>query len=545
MHLRTTAIGMAVTVGLLVGACGDDDDGAGATGPSVPASTSSTAVATTTQEPAEGCTEERRGGEVTFGVNVFTRGLDRTVALGSGYAGGIELAAIYDNLLSYDPETGEFEPHVAESFSSNAARDEWTITLRDGVRFGNGDPLTTEAVRYSFERMAAASVSSAAYAAEVEEYLIQDDRTMTFRLKAPNGGFAYALAEDAGAIVNPNVVEARGADAFNLDPRGAGVGPYEVERFAPDEELVLVARDDYWGGPVCIERLRFVYVPGGRATYEAFEHDELQMALLVEGAAVDAALADGTEGYVSIASAATILFLNQGVGGYTGPLQDVRVRRAITQAIDPQVANQRGEQGFLLPGPEVISDEAPYSPGVEGVGHDPDAARALVATLKADGVWDGAFTLTAGNTPTAVDTSIALEAMFEAVGMTVTVETLPTGEASTKILTRQDFEVGLNGASIQEESAYARLNQFECGNVRTRTGYCDPRMDAALEDLKLASTRAERVAALAAVQEVWNDTLPSYVLFHRREMVAWKDGIRGVKVSRDVTPVFHDAWIER
>jgi len=546
MHRRTKALAFALALPLVAVGCGDDDDAGGATSSTSTSVTgSSTTAAPSTTAPAdEKCTEERKGGEVTFGVLSPTRGLDPIVALGSGYAGGIELSAIFDNLLIYDPATGEFLPHVAESFESNATKDEWTITLRDGIKFGNGDPLTTEAVKFSFERMAKASVSSAGLAAEVASMELKDDRTMTFKLKAPNGNFPYTLAEDNGAIVNPAVVNAMGNEAFNLNPRGAGVGPYEVERFAPEEEIVLRAKDDYWGGPVCIERLRFVYVAGGMATYEAFEQGELQAALLAEGPAVAAALEDGTPNFESISSGNTYIVMNQGVAGYNGPVKDVRVRKAIAYAIDPHVANQRGEQGFALEGPTVIAKEAPFSPGVPGPEYDPDEARRLVNEVKAEG-WDGKISLTFGNTQANVDTSIALEAMLEAVGMDVTVENLSPTDLNTKVLTQPNFELGSSGLSMQEESLYARLNQFECGSVRSRTAYCDPRMDAALKALREASTRPERVAALTDLQEVWNETIPSYVLFHRRELIIHKPELKGLVLSRDITPMFFQAYLER
>jgi peptide/nickel transport system substrate-binding protein len=165
------------------------------------------------------------------------------VALGSGSAGAIQLSALYDTLLRYDPASGEFEPHVAEPFEASDDLTEWTITLRECVTFGNGDPLTTDAVRDSFERVQQASVGSAQQANQIAEMEIVDDRTMVFHLREPVGDCAYVLAEDAGNIVNPAVVAATGDDAFGTNPAGAGVGPYEIERFAPGEEVVMTAKD--------------------------------------------------------------------------------------------------------------------------------------------------------------------------------------------------------------------------------------------------------------------------------------------------------------
>ncbi len=78
---------------------------------------------------------------------------------------------------------------MAESFSRNADETEWTVKLRPNIKFGNGDPLTADAVKFSFERMAKARVSSAALAATVQSMTIPDPLTIVFKLTSPFGQF--------------------------------------------------------------------------------------------------------------------------------------------------------------------------------------------------------------------------------------------------------------------------------------------------------------------------------------------------------------------
>src|SRR5690606_23979230 len=145
---------------------------------------------------------------------------------------------VYDTLVRYDQDSGEFVPQVAESLEPNADFTEWTLTLRSGVTFGNGDPLTTDAVRTSVERHRdPANRSTASYrAATVRRMRIVDDLTMVFELDRPWATFPYLLAERPGMVVNPAVLAERGAEGLNTDPTGAGVGPYEAARYAPGEE---------------------------------------------------------------------------------------------------------------------------------------------------------------------------------------------------------------------------------------------------------------------------------------------------------------------
>jgi peptide/nickel transport system substrate-binding protein len=549
------ALMLAAVLSAAAGACGGDND-EGSTGtttaPTSGAATSAAATSgaatsgappSTTAAAGEGCTAARKGGSVTMGTLTPIAGLDPTIALGSGSAGGIELSALYDTLLRYVPSTGEYVPHVAESVTANADLTQWTVKLRPNVKFGNGDPLTTDAVKFSFERMQKARVSSAGLAAEVASMTIVDPLTMTFALKSPFGQFPYVLAEDTGGIVNPNVVNAKGAEAFNLDPTGGGVGPYELVRYAPNEEIALKAKTDYWGGPVCIENLRFVYIRGGQGTYDAFRNGELQMAFISEPKVVADAKAAGVKGYENIANGANYLVLNNGVRGTTSPLSDIRIRQAVAAAIDVNIINQRVDSGAGLPSSALIWKDDPLYPGVPGPVYDPERAKQLVTEAKAAG-WDGKLRLVGQDTPAAIEQAITVEAMLEAVGMDISVESLPTNEANARVLTNPDFDLGFSGLSIFEDSPWARLNQFETGNVRSRTGYSNPEMDAALTELKSAVTREQKRAALGKIQKVWNETVPSTVLTTRTEFVATDDSVKGLVYSRDTVPMFYDAYLQ-
>ena len=151
---------LLVVLGLLAAACGDDDDGGAAGEAEAPSDEAEESEVTATPAEDEVCTEERQGGELTMGVQLMAIGLDPTVALGTGVAGATEITAIYDTLMRYNPDTGEIDPHVAESLEPNDDFTQWTLTLPEGITFGNGDPLTAEAVQFSVDRLKNATVAA-------------------------------------------------------------------------------------------------------------------------------------------------------------------------------------------------------------------------------------------------------------------------------------------------------------------------------------------------------------------------------------------------
>jgi peptide/nickel transport system substrate-binding protein len=546
MRQRRWAWLLAVGV-LLAAACGGDDDGGGASsegsdGSGGSASSDAEASAeNATPSEDDVCTEDRAGGEITMGVQIMALGIDPTVALGTGVAGATEITAVYDTLMRYDPETGEIVPHVAESLEPNDDFTQWTLTLQDGITFGNGDPLTAEAVAFSVDRLKNATVAASGMAQEVASMEVVDDLTVVFDMVEPWGGFPYLLASEGGMVTNPAVVSALG-EGFPNDPVGAGVGPFEVERFAPGEEIVLTGKDDYWGGPVCLDTLRFVSVPGGDATYEAFQTGELDVAFMSEARPVAAANEDGVTGYAAISGGQGYL-LNGGRGD-APVLADERLRQAIAHAIDPEVINQRVFDGTALPASGLTHPDQRIYPDVDGPEYDPDLATELVEEVKAEGEWDGSVRITCGDNPAAVEQSVTVEAMLETVGFEVEVESLSVDQSNQRVLFDGDFDIGCGASSIFDEGPVRGMNQFLTESVRNRTGIGSPELDAGIQALYQAADEEATRDAMGEIQTAFNELVPAVNVVSAEWFVGWQDSVHGINMNRESSAMFHDAWVE-
>ena len=440
-------VALILSLALIAAACGSDDDDDEGTGPvevTTPETQATEPPAEPADEPSESseeqgeppatppptttteapevatggeCTEDRRGGEVTFGVFSETAGLDPTVSTGSGVTGMNELMAIYDVLIRLDRNTGEYIPHLAESLVSNDDATVWTLGLREGITFGNGDPLDADAVIASIDRFnntdraLGQGNQSGAFVSFITEMVALDDLTVQFTLGEPWGTFPYTLADEPGMIVNVNVLDSYSDEenpvaAFSRNPVGAGAGPYEVERYAPGEEIVLRAKDDYWGGPVCIEKITFVRFAGASATYDAFQNDDLQVAFLREPRAISEARANGDENaLVFLQNTGGVILINNGIRGSTPPTTDLRLRRAIFLATDTGVMDERANDGTGLPGKTLLSDRSFYYDAdlFPEYPTNADEARRLVEEVKAEGNWDGTIRLQCHNAPSRID----------------------------------------------------------------------------------------------------------------------------------------------
>jgi peptide/nickel transport system substrate-binding protein len=546
MGRNTRAFAVLVVLAALGGACGSDDSGedAGSGGAAESAEAGGAAEGSSAGE----CTEDLAGGELTFGAMAETRGLDPAVGSPRGTQSGTEMTALYDTLVRYDNESGEFEPHLAESLEPSDDLTEWTLTLRDGVRFGNGEPLDAAAVEFTVNRHLAEDTLSSLgpTVAIIETMEVVDDRTITFRLSAPWGEFPALLAGSVGMVVDPGTVEARGADAFASDPTGAGAGPYELVRYAPGEELVLEAKDDYWDGPVCIEQLRFVTIAGAEGTYEAFRNGELDVAMLRSPDVLAQATDDGVPTFTSLAHGGGMIMINNGARGVDRPGADVRVRQAIAHALDVDLIDERVRGGLGMPTSALVHEDSVLSTGVEGPAHDPERAEELVDEVKAETGWDGSLHFVCSNTPESEELAITVQGLLTAVGFQVELDNSRTTDDFASLITdTADYDIACHSLSLTDAAPWTRLFRRigDGDSPSSSIGYVDPDMDEALDALMAAGSVDERRDAMAQVQEVWNETVPSAPYEAIPESVIWQDDVEGLQFSQDALVLFDDAHV--
>jgi peptide/nickel transport system substrate-binding protein len=165
------------------------------------------------------------------------------------------LYALHDAMLKPMPGN-PMAPSLAESWSASKDGLTYEFVLRKGAKFHNGDPVTADDVKFSFERYKAAAVKS--LRDRVVGVETPDPGRIRFRLKEPWPDFLtfYTSATGAGWIVPRKYVEKVGADGYKKAPVGAG--PYKFVSFTPGVELVLEAFEPYWRKTPSVKRLVFI-----------------------------------------------------------------------------------------------------------------------------------------------------------------------------------------------------------------------------------------------------------------------------------------------
>ncbi|HWJ67159.1 MAG TPA: ABC transporter substrate-binding protein [Nocardioides sp.] len=476
-----------------------------------------------------------KGGTLTVAEYAEIRSLNPTESYANGAVGGSAMAAVYDTLTRYDFESGTWEPQLAESLTSDD-KVTWTLALREGVTFSDGTPLDADAVIGSIE------LYTSRYAYQSLQLLGQqtkmrkvDDLTVEFTHRSPWATFPAMLAGGPGMIMAP----AAYANPEKFEPIGAG--PFELEKYAPAEELVLAARDDYWNGAPYLDKLRFVWLGADDAKMQSMDAGEADAAFIRSAPVVEKARKDGYSGMMLVVGMGSQIAINMREGR---PGEDERVRKAIQLAFDNEAYLERASQGAGLPSKSIFAETSPWSTGVEVPAVDREAAADLVEEARADG-FDGKLDYLVGADPLSQNAAVQVEAQLEAVGFDITIVSSDNIADSTKRLyVDHDFDIALSASSIGDEDPYGSLGEVLFSTSPTNlSGYANPEMDQLLGELgPVGDDPSAGVETMRKIEELFQEEVPSVLVSPVGNFLVTQDEVHGIKVSTQALSLYDKAW---
>jgi peptide/nickel transport system substrate-binding protein len=295
------------------------------------------------------------------------------------------LFAMHDAMVKPMPGN-PMAPSLAESWSASPDGLVYEFVLRRGVRFHNGDPLTAEDVKFSFERYRGAAHRTLKERVAAVE--IPDPGRVRFRLKDPWPDFMtfYTDATGAGWIVPKKYVEKVGDEGFKRAPVGAG--PYRFVSFTPGVELVLESFDQYWRKPPSVKRLVLRAIPDESTRLAALKRGEVDIAYAVRGELAEQLRRTPGLTLKAFPGQATFWLYFTEQWDPKSPFNDRRVRLAVNHAIDRASINQAELLGFARLIGSIIPSSFQFYWQPPGVTYDPARARQLLAEAGYPGGFD-------------------------------------------------------------------------------------------------------------------------------------------------------------
>jgi peptide/nickel transport system substrate-binding protein len=287
------------------------------------------------------------------------------------------LYAIHDALVKPMP-AGQTTPSLAESWSTSQDGLSYTFVLRQNIKFHNGDPVTAEDVKFSFERYKGGAEKL--LKGKVKEIQIVDPRRVKFVLREPWPDFMTfygTTATGAGWIVPKKYIEKVGDEGFKKAPIGAG--PYKFVSSTPGVEIVVEAFEGYWRKVPSVKRLVFKSVPDETTRAAALKRRDADVVYFLGGpVAEDIQRTQGLK--LTAVRTNTVIFLD-----FTeqwdpkSPWHDRRVRLAASHAIDRKTLNEAEQLGFAGITGNIVPRHMEFALAIDPPAYDPRRAKQLLA----------------------------------------------------------------------------------------------------------------------------------------------------------------------
>lgn len=326
---------------------------------------------------------------------------------------------IYDNLLSRHRD-GKLYPSLATEWKLvNPTM--WQFKLRPGVKFHNGDPLTSADVKFSLDRAIDPKAGSRVNTVftTVDRIETPDPYTVHFHTKQPDPLLAARLAFYGGQIMPKTYFEKLGADEFNAKPIGSG--PVRFVSWVKDDRLTLDANRDYWGGKIDADRVVFRPIVEGAPRIAALLRGEVDLITKLPPDDIERVTKHPTTRVEGALYAGLYILA---VGSQRPPLNNVKVRQALSLAVDREaiVKEMWRGQGIVPSGPIAKGDNH-FDESLPPLKYDPDRARRLLKEGKYQGE-EIALESTSGFLANDKSMSEALVGMWRDVGLNVRMEVI-------------------------------------------------------------------------------------------------------------------------
>jgi peptide/nickel transport system substrate-binding protein len=377
---------------------------------------------------------------------------------------------IFDKLVQMDADS-RMIPGIATSWKALDDKT-WEFKLRKGVKFHDGSELTAEDVAFSIDRVAQIPNSPGPFVAYTKAIVakeIPDPYTIRFKTAAPHPLMPNDLSTIY--IVSKKIATGASTEDFNSGKVTVGSGRYKFVRYVNGDRVDLVRNDNYWGEKPAFQKVTFRIIKNEAARVAALLSGDVDA--IEQPPTADLARLKGDPKFaVSSKISHRVIYFNfdhlsrqspfitakDGKPLDRNPLQDVRVRRAISKAINRPAIAERVMEGLATPSGQLVSEKLfGHNPALKAEAYDPEGAKKLLA----EAGYPNGFNVTIhGPSGRYVNDEKIVQAvaqMLTRVGIASKVETAPMGPYSGRA-SKQEFSFHMVGwgASTGEASSPLR-----------------------------------------------------------------------------------------
>lgn len=488
------------------------------------------------EEDADG---PKRGGDLIFARHRDNTGLDPGEAVETDTI--YVLDHIFETLFATSADGASVDPWLASDYEVSDDGMSWTVTLREGVEFSNGQPMTSADVKFSIQR----AIDEAAFGfllSAIESIETPDEQTVVFNTSFPWAPFLADLSVWAAGIM-PADFAGMGAEEFFENP--IGTGPFLFDEWVPGEYIRLVRNDNYWQeGKPYVDSVTWTQVPDDNTRVLQLEGGQAHIVQNVPLNLLDSL--NEKEGITATTFPATTVYWVS-FNTTIEPFNDVHVRRAIAHAIDQDGIANAALFGHGGPACSVISPAVPYhDPDTPCLESDMDAARAELAQSSVPDGFSAEY-LVGDQSPNLPIVEI-IQGQLAPLGIDISIRTIDPGQFYSTIFVF-DYEMAFTGWTMDIPDPDQKISfMFDPelgGGDSYSTGYNNPEMIELVRAGQTTFDDAARAQIYADIQALNAEEVPFIPLVVLDAPFAWSDNVKGLWVNPVGKRHLEDVWLDK
>lgn len=424
---------------------------------------------------------------------------------------------VYEGLVKPTSD-GKIVPAVASDVSVSDDGLTYTLKLRQGVKFHNGDTVEMQDVLYSLDRRMSGEDAAAKLAAlDIITGVKGEGDTLTLTLGEPSGEFlAY--------LMNVYIVP---ADVSALDTNPVGTGPYKVASRAAQDNLVLERFDDYWGEKGKLSKVTFKILENAESLVLGLQSGALDLVSHMtsdQTSQLAESDFDVAQGSMNLVQA---LYLNNA----EAPFDDVRVRQALCYAVDKQGMIDLAFDGYGIPlGTSMFPSFSKYYDDslTDYYPHDVEKAKALLAEAGYPNGFEMTITVPSNYTPH-VNTAQVLANQLAEAGIKATILPVEWNTWLRDVYNGRQFQSTITGLTSDNMTARKLLERFGSSIGNNFTNYNNPEYDEILAKAVSAIDDGEQTGYYRQLERILTETAANVYLQDMADLVALRKGLSGLE----------------
>ena len=423
---------------------------------------------------------------------------------------------VFEGLMKPTPD-GDLMPAVAESYKISDDRLTYTFTLRQGVKFHNGDTVTAEDVVYSINRCTNSTedgVIPIEAFSSITNLEILDEQTVAITIAEPSNEFLSYLT----IAILPD-------DYTEQDTAPVGTGPFKYVSRVAQDNVVLEKFDEYWGTPASLDQVTYKIIENGDSLLMSLQSGAIDLCSHLTSTQIAQLPEDfhTEEGTMNLVQA---LYLNNDVA----PFDDVRVRQALSMGVDKQGVIDMAFDGYGSPiGSSMYPAFGKYFDEslTDYYTYDVEGAKALLAEVGYPDGFEMTMTVPSNYKPH-MATAEVLVSQLAAIGVTATIQPIEWESWLEECYAGRQFQSTVVGIDASNMTARALLERFTSDFGKNFMNYDNVEYDELFKKAQASYDDAEQTAIYKQMERNLTENAANVYIQDLADLVAVRNGLEGV-----------------